>query len=64
MGRVYADCRDYPSVNNCSVAISADGYDELLEASVQHAVSVHGHTDTPEFRVDIRKTVKEGTPAA
>ena len=62
--RVYADCRDYPSDSNCSVAISADTSDELLEASVQHMISVHGHTDTPEFRTEIRKAFKEGTPAA
>ena len=62
--RVYADCRDYPSDSNCSVAISADTSDELLDASVQHMISVHGHTDTPEFRTEIRKAFKEGTPAA
>ena len=64
MERFYADCRDYPSDMKCTVAISADSADELLEASVQHAVSIHGHTDTPEFRTDIRKTFKEGAPAA
>ncbi len=64
MERFYADCRDYPSDSNCTVAISADSKDELLEASLQHMISVHKHTDTPEFRTEILKTFKEGAPAA
>ncbi len=64
MGRVYVDCRDYPSEKNCTIAMSADTEDELLEASVQHAVSVHGHTDSPELRDGIRKIIKERTPKA
>ena len=63
MERFYEDCRDYPSDKKCTVAISADSKDELMEASVQHAVYVHGHTDTPEFREEILKTFKEGAPA-
>jgi predicted small metal-binding protein len=47
----------------CSIAISADREDELIEAAVQHAVSVHGEKDTPEFRKEIRKAVHEGMPA-
>jgi len=62
--RKYADCRDYPSDSNCTVAISADSDEELLEASVQHMVFVHKHTDTPEFRTEILKTFKEGSPVA
>jgi predicted small metal-binding protein len=64
MGRKYADCRDLPSDKNCTVAISADSTEELLEASIQHAVSVHGHTDTAEFRSQIVKVFKDGTPPA
>ena len=63
MERFYADCRDYPSDKKCTVAISADGKDELLEASLQHMISVHEHTDTPEFREEILKTFKQGAPA-
>ena len=64
MGRRYIDCRAFPSETNCSVAISADSDAELLEAAVQHAVSVHKHTDSPELRNEIRKLVKEGSPRA
>ncbi|HEY8102559.1 MAG TPA: DUF1059 domain-containing protein [Burkholderiaceae bacterium] len=62
MSRKYIDCRDYPSEMNCSVAISADSDQELVEAAVQHAVSVHKHEDTPEFRNMIKEQIKEGTP--
>lgn len=62
MSRKYIDCREYPSDTNCSVAISADTEDELLAAAVQHAVSVHGHKDTPELRSQLGQLFKEGTP--
>ena len=62
MARKYVDCREVPSESNCTVAISADSVDELVEAAVQHAVAVHKHADTPEFREQIRKSVKTGTP--
>ena len=62
MARYYVDCRDYPSEVKCSLALAADKKDELLEAAVQHATSVHGYKDTPEFREDIMKGFKKGTP--
>jgi predicted small metal-binding protein len=62
MTRRYIDCREFPSESGCSVALSADTEDELLEAAVQHAVAVHHHDDTPEFRQQLRQMFKEGTP--
>lgn len=62
MSRKYIDCRECPSDINCSVAISADNDAELLEAAVQHAVSVHRHEDTPELRKQLGQLFKEGTP--
>ncbi len=59
MGRQYIDCRDFPSEMKCTVAISADSTDELVNAAVQHAISVHGHQDTPEFRTEIRKAIHQ-----
>ncbi len=50
MTRKYIDCREFPSENNCSVAVSADTDKKLLEVAVQYAVSVHQHQDTPELR--------------
>lgn len=58
MGRMFVDCRDYPSEMNCSVAISADSKEELLEAAVQHAVSVHRHQDSPQLRAELAKMFK------
>lgn len=62
MGRKYIDCRQFPSEMNCTVAISADSEDELLEAAVQHAVAVHQHRDSPDLREQLRGTIREGTP--
>ncbi len=62
MTRKYIDCREYPSDSNCSVAMSADSEKELLDAAVQHAVTVHQHKDTPELRGQLRQAFKDGTP--
>ena len=64
MARYYMDCREQPSISKCSIAISADEKEELLEAAVQHAVLVHEHVDTPELRAELKKGIKEGSPAA
>jgi predicted small metal-binding protein len=65
MARKYIDCRDYPeTAKKCSVAISADTEDEVVEAAAQHGVDVHGYDDTPELRDQLRAAVKEGTPPA
>jgi predicted small metal-binding protein len=64
MARKYVDCRQFPSETNCTVTISADSEKELMEIAVQHAVKVHGHKDTPEFRAQLKKAIKEGTPPA
>lgn len=62
MARVHIDCREFPSEMNCTLAIVADSEKELLEAAVQHAVSVHKHQDSPEFRAELRKIFKPGNP--
>jgi predicted small metal-binding protein len=62
MARKYLDCRDYPSDKNCTVAISADSEDELLETAVQHACTSHGHMDSPELRDKLRKLFRDGMP--
>ena len=60
--RQFVDCREYPSEMKCSVAISADTAEELINAAVQHAVSVHGEKDTPAFRAEVKKSIHQGTP--
>ncbi len=61
MKRYFIDCRDYPGDVKCTVALSADTKDELLEAVVQHGTKVHGYEDTPDFREMIVNGFKEGT---
>jgi predicted small metal-binding protein len=51
------DCRDYPSEKNCSLKISGTEQ-EVLDAAVQHAVSAHGHEETPELREQIKSMLK------
>jgi predicted small metal-binding protein len=62
--RKYIDCREFPSDMKCTVALSADSEKELLEAAVQHAIAVHGHKDTPEFRAQLKSAFRDGMPPA
>jgi predicted small metal-binding protein len=52
------DCRDYPSEKNCSLKISGTE-EEVVNAAVQHAVSAHGHEETPELRQQIKSLLKD-----
>ena len=58
MARKYFDCRNAPESNACTVSIAADGDQELEDAVVQHAVSVHGYKDSSELRGELRKAFK------
>lgn len=58
MIRKFIDCRDFPSEMKCSVAIFADSESELIEAAVRHAITVHGHQDTPELRAHLIRASK------
>ncbi len=42
------NCRDYPSTD-----------EEVVDAAVQHAVSAHGHGETPELREQIKSMLKD-----
>jgi Protein of unknown function (DUF1059) len=53
MARMIADCRRWPSEANCTLTIIGEE-DEVIRAAAEHAASVHGHEDTPEFRNEIR----------
>jgi hypothetical protein len=57
MARVMADCRRWPSDSNCSLTIIGEEK-EVLDAAVQHAVSVHGHEDSPELREQTRQLLE------
>lgn len=64
MSRKYIDCREFPSESKCTIAISADSEQELIDAAAHHAVKVHGHDDSPELRSQLRGAVREGEPVA
>jgi hypothetical protein len=53
MARVMADCRRFESDSNCSLTIIGEE-NEVIGAAAQHAVAVHGHQDTPEFRKQLQ----------
>jgi hypothetical protein len=53
------DCREYPSDIGCTVTVSADTTDELLDIAAAHAVAAHGHKDTPELRAVLRGMCKD-----
>lgn len=52
------DCRNYPSDKNCSLKLSGTE-EEVLDAAVQHAVSAHGHQNSPEFRAQLKSMLKD-----
>ena len=58
MGRKVADCRDFPSDNDCTLTISGEE-DEVVAAATQHAVAAHGHEDTEEVRTWLRQNLKD-----
>lgn len=62
MTRKFIDCREFPSDTHCSVAISADSEEELLQVAVEHAVSVHHHKDSPELREQLSQLFKDCMP--
>jgi len=63
MARQYIDCREYPQTpKKCTVAISADSVEEVVEAAVEHGVKVHGYEDTPDLRKQMQAAIKKGSP--
>jgi predicted small metal-binding protein len=65
MARKYIDCRDHsdPSASEqCTVAISADTEEEVIDATAQHVVHAHAMRDTPDLREQLRESIKEGMP--
>jgi predicted small metal-binding protein len=52
-----ADCREFPSESGCTLTIAGE-VDEVVRAAALHAADVHGHTDGPELREQIRGMLK------
>ena len=64
MTRKTIDCRTTPNDVGCTLAISGEP-DELVPVAAQHAVTVHGHADTPELREQLRSLLAdEPAPSA
>jgi predicted small metal-binding protein len=63
MARKYVDCRDMPSESGCDIAMSGSE-EHLMEAAVTHAVTAHGHEDTPELRAEIRGQMRDEVPSS
>jgi len=61
MGRKFIDCREMPSESGCDIAMSGSE-DHLVEAASRHAISAHGHEDTPELRDQVRAGLKDEVP--
>jgi hypothetical protein len=57
MSRVMTDCRRFPSESNCSLVIVGEQA-EVERAALEHAVSVHGHTDSPELRAQLHQFIE------
>lgn len=62
MSRKVADRRDFPSDSGCTLTIAGEE-NEVLQAAVQHAVSVHGHEDTDEVHSWLSQNLKDEVPA-
>jgi predicted small metal-binding protein len=58
MSRKVADCREFPSESGCTLTISGEE-EEVVRAASEHAISVHGHDDTPELRDQIRGMLQD-----
>ena len=57
MARMYIDCREMPSDSGCDLTISGSE-NHVLDAAVIHAVTAHGHENSPELREQIRSGLK------
>ena len=64
MTRKSIDGRLTPSETSCTLTINGE-VDEVLDAAVHHAITVHGHADRPELRDELRNTlVDEAGPSS
>ncbi|MCT4355626.1 DUF1059 domain-containing protein [Streptomyces sp. Je 1-79] len=63
MARKVADCRKTPSVMGCTLTITGEE-EEVVRAAAEHAVSVHGHEDSPELRAMVRDSLEDEKVAA
>lgn len=58
MARKFIDCGQFPSEKNCTLKISGTE-EEVLTAAREHAVSSHGHKDSPDLVNALRAALQE-----
>jgi predicted small metal-binding protein len=59
MNRRVVDCRAFPNEVGCTLTIAGQE-EEVLTAAVQHAISVHGHTEPiEELRSALRAVLQD-----
>lgn len=56
--RKFIDCREFPSESGCTLTISGSEA-EVLKAAREHAISSHGHADSPELVEQLRSAVHD-----
>ncbi|MEP6741350.1 MAG: DUF1059 domain-containing protein [bacterium] len=56
--RKVVDCRLHPSEKGCTLSIEGTP-EEVIEAATQHAITAHGHTNSPELREQIKSIMKD-----
>lgn len=54
------NCGKFPSERNCKLVMLApeNQREDLLDASVAHAVKSHRHTESPELRTQIAQIIE------
>jgi hypothetical protein len=55
------DCRSFPNARGCTLTMEGSE-DEVLDAGILHAITVHGHTDGPELREQLRALLQDALP--
>lgn len=60
MVRIFVSCRKVLEDSECTVAISAESAEELIEAAIEHLYASHAEEDTPTLREQIRNAIREG----
>jgi hypothetical protein len=61
MTRTKIDCRTMPSDANCTLTISGEP-EEVLPVAAHHAVSSHGHAESPQMIDQLRGALADDTP--
>ncbi len=59
--RKIIDCRLVPNDMGCTLSIEGTE-EEVLQAATHHAVTMHGHTNSPELRDAIKLMMNDVNP--